>query len=251
LQQLFFINKITMFRCKQFTIDDNGATMKVGTDAVLLGAMATPKAIPARILDIGTGCGILALMMAQRFGNASVDAIDIDAATITVAQSNFRRSPWSNRLQARNFSLQQFAERNAEHPSKRYDLIVSNPPYFTNSLRNEDPRRRLARHDDNLTLETLFQEASKLMVPSGTMAVILPADAAGRAASAAEMYGLRPQTQTDICNHLGDAPKRSVLHFLFDESASEYDIQKKVFAMRKFDNGYTSEYQSLTSPFLL
>ena len=159
-----------MFRCKQFNINDNGATMKIGNDAIMLGAIAQPSLLPQHILDIGTGCGILALMMAQRFLIANITAIDIDWQTIQVAAANFENSPWSNRLYALNVPLQDFATKS----DRQYNLIISNPPYFTNSLRNNDPRKALARHDDNLTLQQLFKASSHLLAPDGTLAMQPP-----------------------------------------------------------------------------
>ena len=166
----FYSTSNPMFRCKQFTIDDNGATMKIGNDAIMLGAIAQPSLLPQHILDIGTGCGILALMMAQRFPKANITAIDIDRQTTQVAAANFENSPWSNRLYALNVPLQDFATES----DRQYDLIISNPPYFTNSLRNNDPRKALARHDDNLTLQQLFKASSHLLAPDGTLAIIIP-----------------------------------------------------------------------------
>ena len=222
-----------MFRCKQFNINDNGATMKIGNDAIMLGAIAQPSLLPQHILDIGTGCGILALMMAQRFLIANITAID------------FENSPWSNRLYALNIPLQDFA---AQY-DRQYDLIISNPPYFTNSLRNNDPRKALARHDDNLTLQQLFKASSHLLAPDGTIAIIIPSSDAAKAITEAQQHQLQCRLKTDICNHLSDPPKRSVLQFIHSASPTEPTITS--LPLRNPDNTYSDEYKTLTQPFLL
>ncbi len=234
-----------MFRCKQFTIDDTGATMKVGNDAIMLGTIVDPAHLPHRILDTGTGCGILALMMAQRFAKAHITAIDIDCQTTQVASANFAASPWSDRLSAQNISLQDFATQ----CNRQFDLIVSNPPYFTNSLRNNDPRKALARHDDRLTLQQLFKAASQLLANDGAMAIIIPSSDAAKALDEARQYKLQCRLRADICNHLSDPPKRTVLQFI----NSSIPIQPIISAipLRNPDNTYSNEYKTLTQPFLL
>lgn len=238
-----FFNAIFMFHCKQFAIDDDGATMKVGNDAIMLGAIAQPQQQPVRILDIGTGCGILALMMAQRYTDAQVTAIDIDAKTIEVAAANFARSPWNDRLKARNIDLQEFAKQS----QTTYDLIISNPPYFSNSLRNQDPRRRIARHDDNLSLNELFKYSLQLLTPNGCLSIIIPSNEAERAIEIAKETGLLYISRTDICNHITDPAKRTIL--IFGIHCSDFIINK--IPLRNTDNSYSSEYKTLTSPFLL
>ena len=234
-----------MFSCKQFNINDNGATMKIGNDAIMLGAIAQPSLLPQHILDIGTGCGILALMMAQRFPKANISAIDIDRQTIQVAAANFENSPWRNRLYALNVPLQDFATES----DRQYDLIISNPPYFTNSLRNNDPRKALARHDDNLTLLQLFKASSHLLAPDGTLAIIIPSSDAAKAITEAQQRQLQCRLRTDICNHLSDPPKRSVLQFIHSASPTEPAITS--LPLRNPDNTYSDEYKTLTQPFLL
>ena len=251
-----------MFRCKQFSIDDNGATMKIGTDAVLLGALAytnsahstdtahTP-APPRRILDIGTGCGILALMMAQRFDQATIDAIDIDSQTVAVAAANFAMSPWSRRLRAEHISLQDFTLRHTDAQHAPYDLIISNPPYFTNSLKNNDPRRRMARHNDSLSLAQLFDCSAQLTTDGGQLAIILPANDADKAIDEAWPCGLHCTAHTAIINHPCDKPKRSILQLVKKSESTQTEIQNAILALRDEDNSYTDEYKKMTQPFLL
>ena len=250
-----------MFHCKQFSLDDNGATMKIGTDAVLLGALADTDgahgaktahmpAPPCHILDIGTGCGILALMMAQRFDGTTVDAIDIDRQTVAVAAANFDLSPWSDRLHAEHISLQDFTLRHTDAQRTAYDLIVSNPPYFTNSLKNNDPRRRMARHSDNLDLGQLFGCAAQLTARDGRLAIILPATDADKAIGEAQLCGLQCTSLVDISNKHGDQPKRSILQFAH-RADNAPEMVHNTIALRNNDNTYSNEYKSLTQPFLL
>ena len=243
-----------LFHFKQFSIEDSGATMKVGTDAVLLGALAAAgggRPLPRRILDVGTGCGILALMMAQRFESAFIDAIDIDSQTTTVAASNFLRSQWSQRLNTENTSLLLFAERHIAEHRDNYNLIISNPPYFANSLKNCDPRRTMARHSDNsLELSQLMRHASALLANDGQLAIIIPTDNATGAVSEAERHGLACFSCTDIANHHGDTPKRSILHFA-QRANNAITMKYSTVALRNDDNSYSDEYRQLTQPFLL
>ncbi|MBO4307009.1 MAG: methyltransferase [Bacteroidales bacterium] len=234
-----------MFYLKEFSIEDSGATMKVGNDAILLGAMVEPKKMTSRILDVGTGCGILALMMAQRFPNAQITAIDIDTETIEVAAANFAKSRWSDRLDANNITLQEFAGQS--HTS--YDLIISNPPYFSNSLRNTDLRRRIARHDDTLSLNELFSYSRQLLSPNGTLSIILPISEFSKATTAALESEMFLHRQTNICNHHDDPPKRTILQF--SVIRSPLSVKPYSFCLRNTDNSYSTEYRTVTEPFLL
>ena len=146
------------FRFKHFFVEDSRCAMKVGTDGVLLGRFAPMvQCSCARVLDVGTGCGLIALMIAQQALKAQIDAIEIDKAAAEQARENFQASPWPDRLQAFAVRLQDW------QPEKKYDLIVSNPPYFQNSLKNPDKGREIARHTDTLSYEELLaQEPSYL-----------------------------------------------------------------------------------------
>ncbi len=159
--------------------------MKVGTDGVLLGAWA-PCEGATRILDAGTGTGLIALMLAQRQPDASIVAIDIDEASWREAADNFSASPWSNRFSAHHCSLQQFASRSND----TFDLIVSNPPYFSRSLPAKNPKRTLSRHNDLLGASDLILAAKELMTQGGTLALILPVSEYASFFEIAELKGL-------------------------------------------------------------
>ena len=188
------------FRFKQFFVKHDKCAMKVGTDGVLLGAW-TPTGeckmqnAKCKILDVGTGSGLIALMLAQRCPEAQIDAIDIDPDAVAQARENFASSPWSARLHVSHCALQEWsnnikreASNNIKHPN--YTLIVSNPPYFTASLKNPDAARSAARHNDTLPFSVLIAESAKLLAPDGTLALIVPAEAEPELQALAEAQGL-------------------------------------------------------------
>ena len=156
------------FRFRQFTVYHDMCTMKVGSDAVLLGAWTDVKPTE-RVLDIGTGSGVVALMLAQR-GRIGIDAIDIDKSSVRQASENFGRSPWSAKLTALHCAAQEFC---SAHKGG-YDLIVSNPPFFSQGLPSPNPRRLIGRHDVLLSAEDLLMSVRRLMHASGRFVLILP-----------------------------------------------------------------------------
>ena len=144
--------------------------MRVGTDGVLLGAW-TDVSSAQSILDIGTGTGVIALMLAQR-STAIINAIDIDAGAIQDATDNFEQSPWKNRLTASQISLQEFSS----SMQKKYDCIVSNPPFFTSAQKPKQNNRLMARHTDSLSFDDLLINVGSLLLPRGKFSVVLPAE---------------------------------------------------------------------------
>jgi len=200
----------TFFRFKQFTVWHDRCAMKVGTDGVLLGAWCcqsgnrekvignkgTSEAV--RILDVGTGSGLIALMIAQRFPEAQIDAIDIAPDAIEQATYNFSLSPWSDRLHAHLCPLQQVSPLRGDLEGSSYSLIVSNPPYFVSSLKNPDHGRELARHTDTLSYTDLLQHSARLLSDNGTLALILPASEEQNIIRLAATYGLYPTRLTRV-----------------------------------------------------
>lgn len=183
--------------------------MKVGTDGVLLGAWAPlPNGRIPRMLDIGTGSGLIALMLAQRCPDAQIEAIDMDAAATEQAADNFARSPWSVRLHANHCALQDYST------NTRFDLIVSNPPYFRESLRNPDAARNTARHTDTLDYPELLHHACQLLVPDGTLALILPAEAEAEIMRLATTVGLVPTRLTHVFSKPGKPVRRVLAAFV-------------------------------------
>jgi tRNA1Val (adenine37-N6)-methyltransferase len=157
------------FHFKQFSVRHRHSSMKVGTDGVLLGAWASAEGVQS-VLDIGTGTGVIALMMAQRTGpTAQIDAVEVNEQAAHDAADNFMQSPWRAKLTLHPLAIQEFSQGNT------YDLIITNPPFFTNSYKPPDKNRQLARHTDTLTFAELLSVTSNLLTkPSGRLAIILP-----------------------------------------------------------------------------
>ena len=158
-----------VFHFKHFSVCHHKSAMKVGTDGVLLGSWA-PADDAMAILDVGTGTGLIALMLAQRQPKAAITAIDIDAVACKEAAANFDASPWSQRLLAVHTSLQDFSIASGQ----KYDLLVSNPPYFNRSLQAPSKRRSTARHDETLSITDLVRCSSRLLNDRGVLALIHP-----------------------------------------------------------------------------
>lgn len=232
-----------MFRFKHFSVSDDLSSMKVGTDAVLLGCLAhCPDGGP--VLDIGTGCGVIALILAQRFPAAQIHAIDIDAASVAQASQNFAQSPWNGRLQAQCTSLQSFSPT----LSGQYQLIVSNPPFFVNSLKCPDPKRTAARHTDTLSFADLAQSAARLLSPDGLFYAILPCLEMEQLISNCEQSNLHCIQQIIIKNRPQSAPKRTIAAFSKQPTVA---LISEEHSIRNADNTYSDWYKSTTKDFYL
>lgn len=231
------------FRFKKFTVYHDKCAMKVGTDAVLLGAWADTS-FCRNILDIGTGTGIIALMLAQR-SQATVEAIDIDKEACVQATENVAASPYTERIKVVHASCADFA---ASNQQKRYDLIVSNPPYFINSLKCPDNKRTVARHTDTLLLSDLIREAQTLLSPSGRIALVLPYERLEEVKALASANHLYICRQTDVIPSPGAAPKR----LLVELSTTEENIKNRdTLTIEEARHQYTPEYIALTKEFYL
>lgn len=196
------------FRFRRFLVRQDCCAMKVGTDGVLLGAWAQGG---QRILDIGTGTGLIALMMAQRFADAHVDALEIDPAAAAQATENVAASPFSQRITVTALSVQQWA-----HDSRHcalYDAIVSNPPYFEQSLLSPDDARTEARHAVTLTYTDLFSCVSRLLRPEGLFSVVIPFNCFSSLLSEAALHGFHLCRRCDIRTTPRKAPRRHLLTF--------------------------------------
>lgn len=208
------------FSFRQFTIRQDRCAMKVGTDGTLLGAWAElPTNLPQRpprILDIGTGTGLIALMMAQRFPTAHIVGIDIDEDAVRQAQENVADSPFADRIDIR---LQDLADMKAQQTDDRaedaetFDAIVSNPPYFTDALRCPDAQRSMARHTDTLSYRTLMDCAWCLLHDDGELSVVVPADCVSQMESEAILAGFFKRRDCAVKTTLRKAPKRHLLAF--------------------------------------
>lgn len=227
------------FSFKRFTVYHDKCAMKVGTDGVLLGAWTNVNT-SQKILDIGTGSGLVALMLAQRC-EASITAIDIDSEAVEQAQINIDSSNWKNRMEVLHIDLCKFS------PQSQYDTIVSNPPYFIDSLKCNDNQRNTARHNDTLTSEQLFENVSRILCPKGEFSLILPFEQTESAISTGEKYGLHPTRHTRVITRPGLPPKRSLL--AFKKHPEEYIPQDLVIELER--HVYSEEYIALTKEFYL
>ncbi len=195
------------FQFRQFTVHQERCAMKVGTDGCLLGAWARGG---ERILDVGTGTGVIALMMAQRFPDACVTAIDIDAAAVSQARENVAASPFAARIEVHQADFTTFPSPFTLH---QYTSIISNPPYFADSLQCPDAQRTKARHTTSLSYETLMAHAAELLDADGEISVIVPFDSLQRMESAAALAGLMLSRRCAVYTTMRKPPRRYLLAF--------------------------------------
>lgn len=227
------------FEFKQFSVDQRNSAMKVNTDSVLLGAWADIGG-SLKILDVGTGTGLLALMVAQR-SEASIVGIDIDAGACGDARENFSRSPWAERLSVIN---EDFATYSQGNPIE-FDAIISNPPYFNDSLKSSDALKTQARHTDTLPHSTLLRGARELLSDNGKFFVVLPFDNHRTFVSQALLHGLH-YTSGLHCKPLPDKKANRIL-MRFDRTWDP--ARESELTIRAGGNVYTREYLSLTRDF--
>jgi tRNA1Val (adenine37-N6)-methyltransferase len=215
--------------------------MKVGTDGVLLGAWTLVESAKS-ILDAGTGTGLVALMLAQR-SPAAVTALEIDEAAVCQARENVHCSPWSDRIEVVHSDFKTFV---SNHP---YDLIVSNPPYFEDSLKSPDKRRNTARHDNQLSYQDLLQGVKRLLSPPyGVFSLIIPTIVSDKVIEIAENYGLFPFRRLDVITKQGGTPKRTLLAFSFTKQQA-YTQETLLTEISRHQ--YSNEYVALTKNYYL
>lgn len=205
------------FQFKQFTVRQQHCAMKVGTDGTLLGAWALASAGPCRVLDVGTGTGLIALMMAQRYPEALVTAIDIDEKAVSQAQENVSASPFADRIQVMEADVQTFEN------SEKFDSIVCNPPFFEDSLVCPDPQRTEARHTVSLGYRQLMESAFRQLKNDGRFSVIIPADCRSRLESEAHLRGFFISRLCSVQTTPKKAPKRYMIE-LTKRPVNEIDI---------------------------
>lgn len=195
-----------MFRFKQFTIEQERCAMKVGTDGCLLGSWADVSQV-RRLLDIGTGTGLVAIMCAQRC-DAQITGLEIDGEAAAQAAENAARSPWASRITIINGDALSYT---ADEP---FDAIVSNPPFFSSSLKCPDKARTRARHDDTLSCPALLKKSAELLHHGGTLSVIIPFDALGLWCNEALFKGLSPRRITHVSTLPHKSAKRALIEFV-------------------------------------
>ena len=229
------------FEFKQFRIEQKESAMKVGTDGVILGAW-TSVDNALRILDVGTGTGLIALMLAQRC-RASIDAVEIDEAAYKEAIYNFGQSPWKERLAIHYKDFLIFSERQNE----LYDVIVCNPPFFIDSLKTNDPKLTLARHNVCMTFEQLISGASRLLKRTGRLSVIIPTDCLDIFRESARLEGFYMKRRTDVIAKQGKPAVRVLLEFSL---LPVYPLIEKIL-IRNEAGDITGAFKQLTLPYYL
>lgn len=230
------------FKFKQFTVYQHLSAMKVGTDGVLLGA-CTPVEHENRILDVGTGTGLVALMLAQRCPGATVDALEVDPDAAREAAFNFEQAPWSERLAVVNVDF------NCFEPSGKYDLIVSNPPFFIDSLKAPDANRTLARHAQSLSPERLLQKCGNWLTDSGLLVLIVPFSLEKMLLEAGVRHGWFTAGILHVYPKPGVAARRSVIRWQ-RSPIQTYRVDDLVLETVE-RHQYTDDFKKITSEFYL
>jgi len=232
----------TYFSFKQFTVHQHLCAMKVGIDGVLLGAWASTENC-SRILDIGSGTGLIALMLAQR-SNSKIMAIDIEPNAIAQTKENIKISPWADRISALETSLQNFSI----PVIQAYDLIVSNPPYFVNSLKAPEQTRTIARHTDSLTHNELLVHAKRLLAENGKICIILPVNEGLNCVKFASSIGLFCSKKVEVFPKPDKPLKRLLLEFILNEVETE---SSKIVIETTERHQYSVEFTKLVRDFYL
>ncbi|MBR3871577.1 MAG: methyltransferase [Paludibacteraceae bacterium] len=233
------------FSFKQFTIHQDRCAMKVGTDGVLLGVLA-PTIDSGRILDIGTGTGLVGIMLSQRCPQAMVTGVELDANAAKQAEENATSTGW--KIKIINKSIQDFSSQCEE----KFDLIVSNPPYFINSLKAPEKNRNTARHTDELSYEELIESAEKLLSEEGKFSVIIPYSEEENFIGIANKRNLIAESSVRIIPKVGKDPKRSVITFCRCKNKINCNINVTELVIEKEERHcYSDEFKNLTADFYL
>jgi len=225
------------FGFKHFSIRQTQAAMKVGTDSMLLGALCNFEGASA-LLDIGTGTGVLALMIAQRFNPETLTAVEMDDLAFEDARENLEKNPFTTKIDLVHTDIRSF------NPGKLFDGIITNPPFFENSSQSSNAERNLARHTNELSFEELFTVSSGLLKPSGKLWIILPADSTENNCKTAAKAGLFLQTLISIEGKPGKTV-RSVMEF----GKTTIPVTSSNFTVRNENGSYTDAYIELTKEF--
>jgi tRNA1Val (adenine37-N6)-methyltransferase len=231
------------FKFKQFTIQQEHCAMKVCTDACLFGAYVADQVktkSSATILDIGTGTGLLSLMLAQRVP-AIIDAVEIDAAACVQANENFEQSPWKERLTAFNTDILQFGK------DKTYDGIISNPPFFEKDLKSNDGSKNNAKHDTSLTLDQLLTVVKKHLAPDGMFAVLLPAHRVEAFIEMALKNDLHLSKKILVKQTEKHDPFRGILIF----NRRHAPVYEETVVVKNMDNKYSVRFAELLKDYYL
>ena len=224
-----------MFQFKQFAVDQTNCAMKINTDGVLLGAL-TEADDPQSILDIGTGTGVIALMLAQRYNSAKIDAVEIDEPAANTARNNFANSPFAERLELFPIGFKDFFN---QYPDKKYDLIVSNPPFYINSLKSPQKGRQLAKHADGSFFSDLVKALPFHLKTSGECCLILPQDTSELVKELALKHGLYIKRIVNIYSYRDSEAHREILTLTISKS----EVETSQFVIYDAPNVYSATYQ--------
>ena len=224
------------FDFKQFSVANKLSAMPISTDSVLIGAWCSVANV-GRALDVGTGTGVIALMLAQRYRELTVDALDIDENSIKEAKGNFTNSPWTDRLMA---MLADFNDWQGD-----YDLIVSNPPYFVDGIYSPVETRSVARHTRLLTYDQLIMNGAKLLTATGRLAFIAPYDLKAKVIEIATFNSLNIARMCEVTSVEGKQPKR----IMWELTAAKSPLIREQLLLRDANGDITEAYRSLCSEF--
>lgn len=228
------------FQFQQFRVEQDRCAMKISTDAVILGALASAPD-PKRILDIGTGTGVIALMLAQRFIYSEIIAVELDSEAAGQARENFHMSDFASRLQLWQGKIQGFK------PDEPFELIVSNPPYFSDHLKSSDKKRNQALHTDELTFEELLEQVALLLDEEGEFWLILPP----RQMKDFELLAIKRDLFPFQKFMIQDNPKKPIHRIIQSFSKKMKEIQEISFSVKNNSGELSDFYKSLIKGFLL
>lgn len=236
--------KTDRFKFKKFSVSHSNSSMKVGIDSILLGCWSDLKGTK-KILDVGTGCGLLALMCAQRNPEAIIEAIDVDPSSVTEATENFESSEWSKRLLCFKINFNEFK-------GSKYDLIISNPPYFKSGISEVNNPRERARHQDSLSPEILIKHGVDLLSGNGKISMIIPTNQATDLKEHATKHGLSLSRITIIHGREDLPSKRAMLEFVLNNSRDNIGLPKAEHLILEDSLGQpTKEFKELCKEFYL
>lgn len=237
------------FKFKQFSVNQDRCAMKIGTDGVLLGAWTSVDNNPFSVLDIGAGTGVLSLLIAQRSDAQNIEALEIDADAYEQCAENFENSPWADRVFCYHASLLEFVEEFAEDTSDadKYDLIICNPPFYSEDYKTANQSRDLARFNDAMPFEHLIYAVANLLSREGIFSVVVPHKEESQFSDLASKVGLYLNRSLHVKGNPESDLKRSLLEFSFQKT----EIKTSELVIETSRHHYTDDYIDLTKDFYL
>lgn len=231
------------FKFKKFTVNQDRCAMKIGTDGVLLGTWTSVKQNPYNVLDIGAGTGILCLIMAQRSNAQQIEAIEIEDNAFEQCSENFENSPWNERLFCYHASLLEFVE----EVEDTFDLIICNPPFYSEDYKTEDKTRDLARFNDAMPFRHIIYAVAHLLAQDGIFSTVIPKKEESSFIELASSIGLYPRRILHVKGHPEAEIKRSLIEFSYHETA----VKTSELIIETSRHNYTQDYIDLTKDFYL